>query len=80
MTGRVAGKIALITGAAGGLGAASARTLAREGARLMLTDLNGNAAQALAAAIDAEHGAGTAFARQQDVTSEPGWIETIAAV
>ncbi|MBU8898887.1 glucose 1-dehydrogenase [Corallococcus sp. M34] len=35
---RVEGKVALITGAAGGLGAAAARLLAREGARVVVTD------------------------------------------
>ena len=39
MTGRVAGKCALVTGAAQGLGAAQARLLAAEGARVLLTDL-----------------------------------------
>ena len=40
MAGRVAGKKALITGAAQGLGAASAALLAREGAQVLLTDIN----------------------------------------
>jgi NAD(P)-dependent dehydrogenase (short-subunit alcohol dehydrogenase family) len=40
MTGRLQGKIALITGAAQGLGAATARMFAREGARVALTDVN----------------------------------------
>ena len=38
--GRVAGKRVLITGAAGGLGQAMAWMMAREGARLALTDIN----------------------------------------
>ena len=43
MAGRVAGKLALITGGAQGLGAAQGRMLAREGARVMLAHLgNGN--------------------------------------
>ena len=38
---RVADKVAFITGGASGLGAASARMLAREGASVMLADLSG---------------------------------------
>jgi 2-keto-3-deoxy-L-fuconate dehydrogenase len=37
---RLAGKVAVITGAASGIGAATARLFAREGARLMLGDLD----------------------------------------
>ena len=50
MTGRVAGKTALITGAAGGLGEAMAHRMAGEGAKLALTDIDGARAEALAAA------------------------------
>ncbi|MFN3510370.1 MAG: SDR family NAD(P)-dependent oxidoreductase, partial [Tsuneonella troitsensis] len=77
MAGRVAGKLALVTGAAQGLGAAHCQTLAREGARVLCTDINGAGAQATAAAIDAAHGAGTAFAMQHDVTSPEDWDAAI---
>ena len=40
--GRVEGKVALVTGAAQGIGAAIARLLASEGARVLLTDINGD--------------------------------------
>jgi NAD(P)-dependent dehydrogenase (short-subunit alcohol dehydrogenase family) len=78
MTGRVAGKKALITGAAQGLGAAHAWTLAREGAQVLLTDLNDAGAAEQAAAIDAELGAGTAFAMRHDVTLEADWEAAVA--
>ena len=67
-TGRVAGKKAFITGAAQGLGAAMARKLAGEGAKVSLADINFEGAQNVAAEINAAHGEGTAFAFPLDVT------------
>jgi NAD(P)-dependent dehydrogenase (short-subunit alcohol dehydrogenase family) len=48
---RVSGKKALITGAAGGLGAATARMLARHGAKVFLTDLDGAGVSAVTESI-----------------------------
>lgn len=76
MSGRLAGKAALITGAAGGLGQAMARRMAGEGARLALTDLNEAGARALADAINADH-PGAAFAYGHDVTDEDQWVAVI---
>ncbi|RZJ03512.1 MAG: glucose 1-dehydrogenase [Brevundimonas sp.] len=76
--GRVAGKAALITGAAGGLGEAMAWMLAREGAKLALTDIDGDRAQALAAAINAEI-PGVAFAYAHDVASEDQWASVVGS-
>ncbi|WP_421730495.1 SDR family oxidoreductase [Brevundimonas sp.] len=78
MSGRVSGKAALITGAAGGLGEAMAWMLAREGAKVALTDIAGDRAQALAEAINAEI-AGAAFAYAHDVTREDQWVSVVAA-
>ena len=77
MSGRVAGKKALITGAAQGLGAAQAMMLAREGAQVLLADINAKGAAAQASAINAALGAGTAFAVKLDVTQEDDWIAAV---
>jgi 3alpha(or 20beta)-hydroxysteroid dehydrogenase len=68
------GKVALITGAAGGIGAASARRLARDGALLVLTDADGEGAERLAAELG-EAARGLAH----DVTSEADWERATAA-
>lgn len=49
----LAGKVVLITGAAKGIGAAAAEAFAREGARLALVDLDGDALGALGGSLDA---------------------------
>jgi 3-oxoacyl-[acyl-carrier protein] reductase len=50
----IEGKVAIVTGSARGLGAATARKLAAEGARVVVTDIVGDAAQATAEALRAE--------------------------
>lgn len=71
--GRVSGKKAIITGGAQGLGEATAKMLAREGAKVAVTDINGEGAEKIAAEINAELGEGTAFAWQHDVTDAERW-------
>lgn len=77
MTGRVDGKIALITGAAQGLGEASARMLAKEGARVAITDLNIEGAQKIADSIN-ETRKGAAIAIKHDVTQEEQWVHALS--
>ena len=72
--GRVAGKVAIITGAASGMGKADAILLAREGASVVVADLNEKDGQAVAAAI----GDAAVFMRL-DVTDEDNWKAVIAA-
>ena len=76
MAGRVEGKVALITGGASGLGAESGRRLAREGAKVVLTDLAAAAGQAVADEILAA--GGEAVFLPQDVTEEARWAEVVA--
>ena len=77
--GRVQGKMALVTGGAQGLGEAIGKMLAKEGAKVTLTDVNGAGAEKVAAESNAAHGAGTAFAFQHDVTDEAQWQEVLKA-
>ncbi len=72
MADRLEGKVALVTGAASGLGEATARRFAAEGARVYLTDINEAAVQAVADSIG--DGASGHF---QDVTDEAAWAALI---
>jgi NAD(P)-dependent dehydrogenase (short-subunit alcohol dehydrogenase family) len=77
MAGRVEGKIALITGGAQGLGEAAARMLAREGAKVVITDVNAKGAAAIAESINAQR-KGAAIAVAHDVTQEDQWKAAVA--
>ncbi len=77
--GRVENKIALITGAAQGLGAAIAELLAREGASVVMTDINTQGVLQKAKEINAD-GLDKAIAWEQDVSSEAAWQQTIDAI
>jgi NAD(P)-dependent dehydrogenase (short-subunit alcohol dehydrogenase family) len=79
MTGRIAGKIALVTGGAQGLGEAAARMLAREGARVAITDVNIEGAQKVAKSINEKY-PGAAIAVLHDVTQEAGWRNALEQV
>ena len=72
--GALDGKVALITGAARGQGAAEARLFVERGAKVMMTDVLDDEGQQVAA----ELGDAAAYMRL-DVTSEDGWKEVVAA-
>lgn len=66
--GRVSGKVALVTGAASGIGRGAAEALAREGAHVVVTDINSDAGSAVAAQI----GSAAVF-MPHDVRLEDDW-------
>ncbi|MEC1178400.1 glucose 1-dehydrogenase [Metasolibacillus meyeri] len=70
---RLEGKVAIITGAAQGMGAAHAKLFVEEGAKVIITDLNEENGQALAA----ELGENAIFVKQ-NVANEEDWATVIA--
>lgn len=75
---RVAGKVALVAGAGGGIGAAAAEGLAREGAAVFCTDIDAAAAEATAGRIRAA--GGQAAAQALDVRERPQVEAAVAAL
>ena len=73
MSGRLEGKVALITGAARGQGEAEARRFVAEGAKVLLTDVLDEQGEAVAASL----GEAAAY-RHLDVTSEAEWTAAVA--
>jgi NAD(P)-dependent dehydrogenase (short-subunit alcohol dehydrogenase family) len=75
---KLAGKVALVTGGASGIGRASAVHLAREGATIVLADIQDGKGMSCAAQIAAA--SGTAIYVHLDVTDETSWIATVAQI
>ena len=69
--GLVDGKVAVVTGGGSGIGRACAQTLAREGAQVVVTDIDTEGMNATLSAIKAEGGLGLAL--KHDVTDEAAW-------
>lgn len=74
---RLADKVAIITGAGSGMGREEALLFAREGAKVIATDINEAAVQAVVTEIEAEGGVATAIAH--NVASEEQWSGVVAA-
>jgi NAD(P)-dependent dehydrogenase (short-subunit alcohol dehydrogenase family) len=75
---KLAGKVAVVTGGASGIGAACASRLAAEGATVVVTDLQDDKGQQIAAEITGAGGRARYF--HHDVTSEEAWVEVMAEV
>ncbi|MEU5262903.1 glucose 1-dehydrogenase [Amycolatopsis sp. NPDC021455] len=69
---RLSGKVALVTGATGGIGEAITRRLAEEGARVVVTDVDASRCEALAAELP------DALGLPLDVTSEKAWQAAVS--
>ncbi len=69
--GKMAGRVALITGGASGLGAEDARVLAREGAKVVITDVQDALGEQVAAEIEG------CLYLHQDVRDEARWDEVV---
>jgi NAD(P)-dependent dehydrogenase (short-subunit alcohol dehydrogenase family) len=69
--GRLAGKVAVVTGAGSGIGEATARLMAREGASIVVADINGTGAARVADDLDG------AVAAEVDVSDEASVVRMI---
>ena len=76
--GRLAGKVALITGAARGMGAAHARAMVREGAAVAIVDIAAEAGERLAAEL--RDGGGRSSYHHHDLIDPDAWLGLVDAV
>ncbi|ACG78999.1 short-chain dehydrogenase/reductase SDR [Phenylobacterium zucineum HLK1] len=75
MSGRVEGKIALVTGGASGIGRGCAERLAQEGASVVVTDIQDHLGEEVVRSLG-----GAAVYLRHDVTDEDAWISVIGEV
>ena len=71
---RVKGKVCLVTGAANGIGMATAQRLAAEGGKVVATDINPEGEKVVEEILDS---GGDAVFQRQDVTDEKQWKRTL---
>jgi NAD(P)-dependent dehydrogenase (short-subunit alcohol dehydrogenase family) len=76
--GRVEGKVALVTGAASGIGRGCAIALAREGARVIVADVDAEGARETCRLVDAQ--GGDARTQALDVADEAAWASAVESV
>ena len=77
IVGRLDGRAAIVTGGAGGIGGATARALAREGASVVVVDIDGAGAEQVAQAINTSNG--TAVSVSADLSQENEVVAAISA-
>ncbi len=75
MTGKLDGRVALVTGGAGGIGSATARLMAEEGAAVVVADLREDDAAKVAAELGAP-----AISVALDVTRKEAWQAAASAI
>jgi NAD(P)-dependent dehydrogenase (short-subunit alcohol dehydrogenase family) len=75
--GRLDGKVAIVTGGGGGIGGATALALAREGASVVIVDIDGARAEELAQAVNTADG--DAVSVSADLSDEAEVVATVAA-
>jgi 3alpha(or 20beta)-hydroxysteroid dehydrogenase len=74
----LSGRKALVTGGAQGLGEGMAKALAAAGAKVVISDIQKDAGEAVADALDREYGAGNGFVAH-DITDEGSWDNAVLA-
>lgn len=80
MSDRLSNRVAIVTGAAHGLGSAYAARLADAGAAVSIVDINGDGADSVANALASKHGSDRVFAFRADVTDSEAVAAMAAAV